>query len=153
MLRIALIHPDIPQNTGNIGRLCVGLDAELHLVEPMGFILDDKRIRKAGLDYWQDLKLVKHNSLEAFLEKTASKRLFFLTTKTSQLYTDVKYQKGDFLVLGSESKGLPEQLLEQQKDQCVTIPMPGKVRSLNVSNATSVVAYEAYRQISTSQGS
>lgn len=147
MFQIALIHPDIPQNTGNIGRLCVGLDVELHLVDPLGFVLDDKKIRRSGLDYWQDLKLVRHESLEVFLQNTQTSRKFFLTTKAQKLYTAVRFERGDFLVFGAESKGLPETLLKDHWDQAITIPMPGPVRSLNVSNAAAVVAYEAYRQL------
>ncbi len=147
MIRIALIHPDIPQNVGNIGRLCVGLGAELHLVHPIGFVLDDKKVKRAGLDYWPDLKLIEHDSLAAFLEKHKNDRMFFLTTKTQKLYTEVKFSDGDFLVFGAESTGLPESLLKSQWSNAVTIPMPGLVRSLNVSNAVAVVAYEAYRQI------
>ena len=108
MIRIALIYPDIPQNTGNVARLCVGLAAELHLVHPMGFILDDKKLKRAGLDYWPDLKLVEHNSLEAFLIAHKKERMFFLTTKAKKLYTETKFNDGDFLVFGAESKGLPE---------------------------------------------
>ena len=148
MFHIALIHPDIPQNTGNIGRLCVGLDIELHLVHPMGFVLNDKQIRRTGLDYWQDLKLVQHESLMAFMDAHQNDRKFFFTTKAEQNYTRVSYQKGDFLIFGSESKGLPSELLKKHWDQALTIPMPGKVRSLNVSNAVSAAAYEVYRQLS-----
>lgn len=147
MLKIALIHPDIPQNTGNIGRLCVGLNVELHLVHPMGFALDDKKIRRAGLDYWANLKLVTHTSLEAFLTATENKRKFFFTTKAQRLYTEVTYQKGDFLVFGSESKGLPADLLETYADYALKIPMMGPVRSLNVSNSAAVAAYEVVRQV------
>ncbi|MBF0104774.1 MAG: tRNA (cytidine(34)-2'-O)-methyltransferase [Deltaproteobacteria bacterium] len=150
MFHIALIHPDIPQNTGNISRLCVGLDIELHLVYPMRFVLDDKKIKRAGLDYWKDLKLVTHDSLAAFLLCHQQSRMFFFTTKAKQLYTNVTYQKGDFLVFGSESRGLPTDLLHQNWEHAVTIPMPGKVRSLNVSNAAAVAAYEVMRQFSLS---
>jgi tRNA (cytidine/uridine-2'-O-)-methyltransferase len=147
MLKIALIHPDIPQNTGNIGRLCVGLDVELHLVHPMGFALDDKKIRRAGLDYWVHLKLVTHASLEAFLAFSRSERKYFFTTKAQRLYTEVTYQKGNFLVFGSESKGLPVGLLETHADFTLKIPMLGPVRSLNVSNSAAVAAYEVVRQV------
>lgn len=147
MLRIVLVHPDIPQNTGNIARLCVGLDAELHLVHPMGFVLDDKKIKRAGLDYWPHLKLVQHDSLEKFLQQHENDRKFFLTTKTKRVYSSVSFQKNDMLVFGSESKGLPADLLQQNEATTLTIPMPGSVRSLNVSNAVAVIAYEAYRQI------
>jgi tRNA (cytidine/uridine-2'-O-)-methyltransferase len=147
MPKIVLINPDIPQNTGNIGRLCVGLDWELHLVHPMGFVLSDKQIRRSGLDYWGHLKVVEHNSLAQFLEKHGKERLFFFTTKTKKLYTDVSYQKDDFLIFGSEARGLPEDLLKDYWDQALTIPMPGKVRSLNLANSVAVVAYETYRQL------
>ena len=147
VLRIALIHPDIPQNTGNIGRLCVGLDAELHLVHPMGFALDDKKIRRAGLDYWQHLKLIEHPSLEAFLTAARHERKFFFTTKAKRLYTEVAYHRGDFLIFGSESKGLPMELLEAHADFTLKIPIFGPVRSLNVSNSAAVVAYEVVRQV------
>lgn len=147
VIRIVLVHPDIPQNTGNIARLCVGLDAELHLVHPMGFVLDDKKIKRAGLDYWPHLKLTQHDSLEKFMQQHANDRKFFLTTKTNRKYTSVKFEANDMLVFGSESKGLPVDLLQRNEAQTLTIPMPGAVRSLNVSNAVAVIAYEAFRQI------
>lgn len=147
LLSLAQVHPDIPQNTGNIARLCVGLDAELHLVQPMAFVIDDKRVKRAGLDYWPNLKLTIHESLDNFLQTRVTERLFFLTTKATQCYTDVTYRPGDTLVLGSESRGLPADLLARFPEQLIGIPMPGAVRSLNVSNAAAIVAYEAYRQI------
>ncbi|OVE82625.1 tRNA (uridine(34)/cytosine(34)/5-carboxymethylaminomethyluridine(34)-2'-O)-methyltransferase TrmL [bacterium K02(2017)] len=147
MFRIVLVQPDIPQNTGNIGRLCVGLDAELHLVYPLGFILDDKRVKRAGLDYWQHLKLIKHDSWDDFLKTYPDDRKFFLTTKTKQSYTAINFEKNDFLIFGCETKGLPKEILEKHWDQAVTIPMIGKIRSLNLSNAVAVVSYEAMRQI------
>ena len=147
MPKITLIHPDIPQNTGNIGRLCVGLDWELHLVHPLGFQLSDKLVKKSGLDYWEHLKLVDHNSLTDFLQKHRDERLFFYTTKTQKKYTDVEYQKDDFLVFGAESRGLPEEVLKENWDRALTIPMPGPVRSLNVSNSVAAVAYEVFRQM------
>ncbi|EKD51326.1 MAG: hypothetical protein ACD_62C00283G0003 [uncultured bacterium] len=147
MPRIALINPDIPQNTGNIGRLCVGLDWELHLVHPLGFFLNEKQIKRTGLDYWDKLKLVQHDSLSAFLTTHAKDRMFFFTTKSPKLYTDVRYHENDFLIFGAESRGLPDDLLKSHWENALTIPMPGPVRSLNVSNAVAIVAYEAYRQI------
>lgn len=147
MIRVALVNPDIPQNTGNIGRICVGLNIELHLIHPMGFVLDDKKIRRAGLDYWEHLKLVTHDSLKSFLTKYSQDRMFFLSTKANQLYTDVNFQKGDFLVFGPESRGLPEDLIKNNLQHALKIPMLGPVRSLNVSNAVAVVAYEAMRQL------
>lgn len=147
MIRIALIHPDIPQNTGNVGRLCVGLGAELHLVKPMGFVIDDRKLKRAGLDYWKDVNLKLHDNLEAFMEFTGTARKFFLTTKAKQAYTDAAYQKGDFLIFGCETKGLPEDLLKAHWNEAITIPMFGPIRSLNLSTSVGIVAYEAVRQI------
>lgn len=147
MLRIALIHPDIPQNTGNVGRLCVGLGAELHLVKPMGFVIDDRKLRRAGLDYWKDVNLKLHENLETFMEFTGASRKFFLTTKAKQAYTGATFQKDDFLIFGCETKGLPEELLKAHWDKAVTIPMFGPIRSLNLSTSVGIVAYEAVRQI------
>lgn len=147
MLNIALIHPDIPQNTGNVGRLCVGLKATLHLVKPMGFVLEDKKIRRSGLDYWQDLDLVIHKSLTDFLQEFQNSRRFFLSTKGQKNYTGVSYQKGDVLIFGSETKGLPKSLLEKNQENVLTIPMLGPIRSLNLATSVGIVAYEALRQI------
>lgn len=147
MLRIALIHPDIPQNTGNVGRLCVGLGAELHLVQPMGFVIDDKKLKRAGLDYWKDVRLKLHDNLDAFMDFAGDARKFFLTTKAKRTYTDARYQKDDFLIFGCETKGLPETLLRAHWDDAVTIPMFGPIRSLNLSTSVGIVAYEAVRQI------
>ncbi len=147
LLSLVQIHPDIPQNTGNIARLCVGLQADLHLVRPMAFVIDDRRVKRAGLDYWPHLSLTIHETLDIFLQSRETKRFFFLTTKATQCYTHVAYRAGDTLVLGSESRGLPADLLVRFGAQTVGIPMPGAVRSLNVSNAAAIVAYEAYRQI------
>lgn len=147
MIRIALIHPDIPQNTGNVGRLCVGLDTELHLVRPMGFVIDDKRIRRSGLDYWKDLKLVIHDSQDIFFKSAQGANLYFFTTKTRRLYTDIKYRDGDFLIFGSESRGLPEELLQTHQGNAVTIPMFGPIRSLNLATSVGIAAYEAVRQL------
>ena len=147
MLRIALISPDIPQNTGNVGRLCVGLGAELHLVKPMGFVIDDRKLKRAGLDYWKDLNLTLHENLDAFMAFAGTARKFFLTTKAKRAYTDATYQKDDFLIFGCETKGLPEALLKAHWDNAITIPMFGPIRSLNLSTSVGIVAYEAVRQI------
>ena len=147
MFEIALIHPDIPQNTGNVGRLCVGLNVPLHLVKPMGFVLDDKKMKRAGLDYWPHLKLHVHEGDAEFHSYVQDKRVFLLSTKASRLYTNVTYQKGDVLIFGSESRGLPQEYHQKYQTQLVTLPMPGEVRSLNLSNAVAVAAYEAYRQM------
>lgn len=147
LFEIALVHPDIPQNTGNIARLCVGLAVRLHLVKPMGFLLDDKKIRRAGLDYWPHLDLVVHDSLAHFREFLSQRRFFLFSTKASSLYTQTEFCAGDVLIFGSESRGLPESFLQDFSAQSRKIPMPGAVRSLNVSNAVACVAYEAYRQL------
>ncbi len=147
MFEIALIHPDIPQNTGNIGRLCVGLDVPLHLVRPFGFVLDDKKIRRSGLDYWPHLRLSEHASLTAFRTHLNERRFHLFSTKGKILYTEIQYKKNDILIFGSESRGLPAEFLAEYSSQIVTIPMPGAVRSLNVSNAVACAAYEAYRQL------
>lgn len=148
MFNIVLVHPDIPQNTGNIGRLCVGLNAKLHLVRPMGFVIDDKKLKRAGLDYWQHLELTIHDSLQDFLEFSKSGNCYFLTTKTDKKYTDINFQKGDFLIFGAETRGLPEDLLNQNQDSCFTIPMFGKIRSLNLATSVGIVTYEGVRQVS-----
>ena len=145
MISIALVQPDIPQNTGNIGRLCTCLGMELALVHPLGFILDSREIKRSGMDYWDNLKKTEYPSLDDFLEQ--NKNLWFFTTKTKRLYTDVSYSSGDCLVFGSESRGLPQELLQKYPERCVTLPMPGVGRSLNVSSAVSAAAFEAYRQV------
>lgn len=150
MFEIALVHPDIPQNTGNVARLCVGLDVPLHLVRPMGFVLDDKKMKRAGLDYWPHLKLHVHDHDLAFQEAMLQKRLFFFSTKATKIYSAISYQAGDVLAFGSESRGLPEEYHQKYAEQLVTIPMPGAVRSLNLSNAVACAAYEVYRQLSKS---
>ena len=147
MFEIALIHPDIPQNTGNVARLCVGLDVLLHLVKPMGFLLDDKKMKRAGLDYWPHLQLQVHDNDDAFQETMTKKRLFFFSTKAQKIYTEISYQVGDVLAFGSESRGLPAEYHQKYIEQLVTIPMPGQVRSLNLSNAVACAAYEVYRQL------
>lgn len=147
-LHIVLYEPEIPQNTGNIGRLCVGADCSLHLIKPIRFMLDDKAIRRAGLDYWQFLDLHIHNGIEDFCKLHPQGRMFFATTKTTNSYWDAKYQEGDILVFGPESRGLPESLLAKYPQQCIRIPMSGSIRSINLSNSVAIVMYEALRQIS-----
>lgn len=144
-----MIHPDIPGNTGNIGRLCVGLDVELHLVRPLGFILDDKRIRRSGLDYWTALKLTLHEDLDSFFRAMARFRMLYFSTKAIHDYTSIRFKPGDVLVFGAESTGLPLPLLSKAGEHLYRLPMPGKVRSLNVASCVAVVAYEAYRQLHT----
>ena len=146
-VRVALIHPDIAGNTGNIGRLCVGLDIELHLVRPLGFVLDDKKIRRSGLDYWPHLKLHVHDGLDEFMRTFSSSRMFFFSTKAEAVYTQIRFQSGDMIVFGAESTGLPLKLLQAYPGQVFRLPMPGPVRSLNVASCVAVMAFEAHRQL------
>ena len=146
---VVLVHPDIPHNTGAIGRLCLSTGARLHLVKPLGFELDEKAVKRAGLDYWPHVDLVVWESLEEFeahLEQ-AEASYHLLTTKTEQQYWQSSYQKGDYLIFGSETRGLPESLLEASAAQCSTIPMDTThVRSLNLATAAGIVLYEGMRQ-------
>ncbi len=147
MFNIVLVEPQIPPNTGTIGRLCVNLGATLHLVKPLGFDIDDKAVTRAGLDYWKELDLVVWESFDAFLEAhPIDEHCHLATTKTDKLYFEATYQKGDYLIFGSETKGLREDILLSHKERCITIPMGGKGRSLNLGVATGIVTYEALRQ-------
>ncbi|KIM07425.1 MAG: RNA methyltransferase [Sulfurovum sp. PC08-66] len=147
MFNIVLVEPMIPQNTGTIGRLCVNLGATLHLVKPLGFDISQKAVRRAGLDYWHKLDLVVWESFEDFLEAhPVDNRIHLATTKTDNLYFDATFYKGDYLLFGSESKGLDEKVLQNHPDRCLTIPMGGEGRSLNLSVSVGIVAYEALRQ-------
>ena len=148
MLNIVLVEPQIPPNTGNIGRLCVNINATLHLVKPLGFDISEKALRRAGLDYWKKLDLIIWESLDEFLSaRTESDRLHLLTTKASKLFWDVEYDKRDYLLFGSETRGLPLTLLEKYSSECVKIPMSEEGRSLNLSVSVGIVSYEALRQI------
>ena len=144
MFNVVLVEPDIPPNTGNVGRLCLATQA-LHLVQPLGFAIDDRQLQRAGLDYWKEVDLRLWNSFAELQAAQASARYFFLTTKTSRPYHNVKFQPGDFLVFGRETKGLPESLLAENAAQLLTIPMHG-TRSLNLATAVAVVLFEAVRQ-------
>lgn len=148
MINIVLVNPEIPPNTGNIGRLCVNMDASLHLVKPLGFDITQKQLKRAGLDYWDKLDLHMWESLEQLLQSIdgSEHNCFFATTKTQQNYFDVQIQKGDYIFFGSESKGLPAQLLEANKQSCITIPMGKNGRSLNLSVSAGIIAYDAVRQ-------
>jgi len=146
-MKIVLYHPEIPQNTGNIGRLCVATNTPLYLVRPLGFFIDSKEIRRSGLDYWENLDFTLVDSLEEIKEQNPGSRLWYLSTKGKQIYTDVKYQKDDILVFGSEGSGLPPEIFEKYPDSILTIPMWGPVRSLNLATTVGVVLYEGYRQI------
>ena len=146
MFNVVLIEPEIPPNTGNIGRLCLATRSTLHLVKPLGFSLDDRELRRAGLDYWEEVRLQLWDSFDALRRaQPTGMRYFFLTTKSKRPYYDVKFQNDDFLVFGRETKGLPEDLLAANLDNCITIPMHG-TRSLNLATAVAIVLFEAVRQ-------
>lgn len=148
MLNIVLFEPEIPPNTGNIIRLCANTGFQLHLIEPLGFAWDDKRLRRAGLDYHEYTALKKHASYSAFLASEAPQRLFALTTKGTPAHSAVSYQAGDYLLFGPESRGLPAEILDAlPAGQKIRIPMRAESRSMNLSNAVSVVVYEAWRQL------
>ena len=145
-LNIALIEPEIPQNTGNISRTCAATGATLHLVKPMGFTIDDKKLKRAGLDYWDKLDIRYYENLEEFLTINKDAPMFLFSTKAPRRHTDVTYPKGSILVFGKESAGLPEWLLQKNPDSCVRIPMRENLRSLNLSNAAAIGIYEILRQ-------
>ena len=158
MFHVVLVEPEIPPNTGNIARLCLATGSRLHLVKPLGFSLDEKSLRRAGLDYWQDVDLRIWDSFDQLFEDAGGgegkARFHFLTTKASQAYWSTSFQPGDYLVFGRETKGLPESLLEQHPDRLLTIPMPGDAaRSLNLATSAGIVLYEALRQTQLSMDS
>ena len=145
-LNIVLYEPEIPQNTGNIARLCACLGAKLYLVGRLGFILSDKYLKRAGLDYWDKLDIIQVENLEDLTKKYPDSNFYYFTTKTDRVYTKINYKKGDFLVFGPETRGIPEDILSQNSKTCATIPMRKETRSLNLSNSVAIAAYEAYRQ-------
>lgn len=147
MLHIVLVEPEIPPNTGNVSRLCAGLGAHLHLVGKLGFSIDDRQLKRAGLDYWEHVKLHVHDSLEAFDAAYPTARKIYTSSHAERLHTDWRYERDDFLVFGKETSGLPRELLARVESSTVRIPHWGPVRSLNLSNAVAVVAYEAMRQL------
>ena len=144
-MHIVLVNPEIPQNTGNIARTCAATGARLHLIEPLGFELSDKYLKRAGLDYWHMMQFEVHESWEAFLEKYPGARFHYASTKAPRGYCEAKYEDGDFLVFGRETKGLPEDLLAENYEKCVRIPMKADARSLNLSNSVAILVYEALR--------
>ncbi len=145
-LNVVLIEPEIPQNTGNISRTCAATGARLHLVGPMGFHITDKQVRRAGLDYWDKLDITYYGSTEEFFEKNKDGKFFYFTTKAEQTHSEVSYPNNAYLIFGKETKGLPEELLKENHDSCVRLPMRGIIRSLNLSNAVAVGVYEVLRQ-------
>jgi tRNA (cytidine/uridine-2'-O-)-methyltransferase len=148
MISVALVEPEIPQNTGNIARLCAATNTPLHIVGVPGFRLDDRAVRRAGLDYWPEVALHRHRNLATLVDDMADTRFVYFTTKAELPYFNWRFERSDCLVFGRETKGLPEQVLRNNWDRCVTIPMlNSKVRSLNLANAVAIVLYEALRQV------
>jgi tRNA (cytidine/uridine-2'-O-)-methyltransferase len=146
VFHVVLIEPEIPPNTGNIGRLCLATGSTLHLVKPLGFATDDRELKRAGLDYWKEVDVRTWDSFgELQRSQGVSARYFFLTTKSTRAYYEVKFREGDFLIFGRETKGLPENLLAENVERCLTIPMHG-TRSLNLATAVAIVLFEAVRQ-------
>jgi len=145
-LNIVLVEPEIPQNTGNIARTCAAIGATLHLVKPLGFSIDDKHVKRAGLDYWHLLEIKTYENIDEFLRIHSDKKMYFATTKADKTYCDVKYEEDCFILFGKETKGLSEDLLHERMETAVRIPMINASRSLNLSNSVAVIAYEAMRQ-------
>ena len=146
MFNIVLVEPVIPPNTGNIARTCAITGSKLHLVKPLGFSISDKHLKRAGLDYWSSVNVTVHESLAEFIEYMGDADFYLATTKSTNLYTEFSYKPNDYILFGCETKGLPEPLLHKHKERCITLPMKGDLRSLNLSNAAAIVIYEAWRQ-------
>lgn len=146
MFNIVLVEPEIPQNTGNIVRTCHATGCKLHLVRPLGFEVSDKYLKRAGLDYWDEVEINYYNSFAEVQEKFHEAHFYYFTTKGLKRHSDAALKKGDFLVFGKETKGLPEELLKAHKDECLRIPMIGETRSLNLSNSVAIAVYEGLRQ-------
>ena len=145
-MNVILFQPEIPDNTWNIGRTCVATDTKLHLIEPLGFRLSEKEIKRAGMDYWEHLEVRRYVNFEEFLEKNPDANIFMATTKAKHVYTEVEYGENDFIMFGKESAGIPEEILVDYEETCIRIPMLDKIRSLNLSNSVSIVLYEALRK-------
>ena len=145
-MNIVLLEPEMPANTGNIGRTCVATNTRLHLIEPLGFRLNEKMLKRAGLDYWDKLDVTVYSDYTDFLNQNPGARIYMATTKAQKVYTQAEYEPDCFLMFGKESAGIPEEILVENQERCVRIPMWGDIRSLNLSNAVSIVLYEALRQ-------
>ena len=145
MFNVVLVEPEIPPNTGNVGRLCLATRSTLHLVGPLGFSIDDRQLKRAGLDYWDEVDVREWSNLDQLRRANALARFFYLTTKATQPYFEVSFRPKDFLVFGRETKGLPERVLQENRESCITIPMHG-TRSLNLATAVAIVLFEATRQ-------
>ena len=147
MFNIVLVEPEIPYNTGNIARTCAATGSTLHLVKPLGFSTEDKYLKRAGLDYWDKVRVIYHENFQELRKKYPEGRFFYLSTKGKRYYHEVSYKPGDFLVFGKETQGLPQELLEANKEYTFRIPMLPQIRSLNLSNTVAIVVYEALRQL------
>ena len=145
-MNIILHQPEIPQNTGNIGRTCVATGTSLHLIEPLGFRLDEKSLQRAGMDYWKHLDVHRYVNFEEFLEKNPGAKIWMATTKAKHTYSEVEFGENDFIMFGKESAGIPEEIMVDYEDTCIRIPMLPEIRSLNLSNSVAIVLYEALRQ-------
>lgn len=145
-MNIVLFEPEMPLNTGNIGRTCVATGTKLHLIEPLGFKLNEKAVKRAGLDYWDKLDVTVYSDYQDFLDKNPGAKIYMATTKAHQTYTEVEYEPDCYLMFGKESAGIPEEILVDHEDTCVRIPMWGDIRSLNLANSVAIVLYEALRQ-------
>ncbi len=146
-LNIVLVEPEIPQNTGNIARTCAATGINLHLIKPLGFSVDDRYLKRAGLDYWNQVSVTIYENLDDFMKKRKPEDCFFVTTKGRKKYTEAKYTENSYLFFGKETKGLPEKLLHDNYERCIRIPMKQESRSLNLSNSAAIAAYEALRQL------
>lgn len=146
MLNIVLLEPEMPANTGNIGRTCVATGTRLHLIEPLGFRINDKMLKRAGLDYWEKLDVTIYDDYQDFLDKNPGAKIYMATTKSKQTYAEVTYEEDAYIMFGKESAGIPEEILLDNKETCVRIPMIHNERSLNLSNSVAVILYEALRQ-------
>ncbi|BCN29149.1 tRNA (cytidine(34)-2'-O)-methyltransferase [Anaeromicropila herbilytica] len=145
-MNIVLFEPEIPANTGNIGRTCVATGTKLHLIEPLGFKINEKALKRAGLDYWDNLDVTVYDSYDDFLAKNPGAKIYMATTKALNVYSDVSYEPDCFIMFGKESAGIPEEILLRNKENSIRIPMIGDIRSLNLSNSAAIVLYEALRQ-------
>lgn len=145
-MNIVLLEPEIPQNTGNIGRTCCATGTKLHLIEPMGFRINEKSLKRAGMDYWEHLDVTIYDSYEDFVAKNPDAKMWYATTKAPNRYSDVKFGDNDFIMFGKESAGIPENILVENQEACIRIPMNPEIRSLNLANSVAIVLYEALRQ-------
>ena len=145
-MNIVLFEPEMPMNTGNIGRTCVATNTRLHLIEPLGFKLNEKAVKRAGLDYWDKLDVTVYSDFQDFLDRNPGAKIYMATTKAPKTYTEVEYEPDCYIMFGKESAGIPEEILVENKENCVRIPMWGDIRSLNLSNSVAIVLYEALRQ-------